>query len=121
MNAKIALAAGMMAIFAAIWAVPSQAAFAATVNIDIVPGASTKTTDAFSPNPAEAHVGDTVTWVNKDGALHSIQSGTSATADGKFGLDANKSPILLPPGKSMPWTATAAGTYPYFCSLHPAM
>jgi predicted secreted protein with PEFG-CTERM motif len=121
MNAKIALAVGMTAILAAVLAIPSQAAFAATVNITIVPGASTKTNDAFSPNPAQANVGDTVIWTNKDGALHTVNSGTGGTADKKFGLKEDGSPVLIPPSKTFEWKATEAGDYPYFCSLHPAM
>ncbi|HEU4984232.1 MAG TPA: plastocyanin/azurin family copper-binding protein, partial [Nitrososphaera sp.] len=122
MNAKIALAAGMAAIFTAILVIPSQAAFAATVNITLVPGASTKSNDAFSPNPATAQVGDTVIWTNKDSALHTVESGSNATPDGKFGVQSDgQTPVLLPPGKTAEFKPTAAGDYPYFCSLHPAM
>lgn len=123
MNSKATLAAGIAAILAtaALALVTSQAAFAANVNIDIVQGASTKTNDAFSPNPANAHVGDTVVWTNKDSAIHTVESGASGTADGKFGTNADKSPILIPPGKTSEFTPTAAGDYKYFCALHPAM
>ncbi|AIC15678.1 cupredoxin domain-containing protein [Nitrososphaera viennensis] len=121
MNAKIALAAGMAAILAAVLAIPSQAAFAATVNITIVPGASTKTNDAFSPNPAQANVGDTVIWTNKDGALHTVESGSGGTPDGKFGEKPDGTPVLIPPTKTLEFKPTEAGEYPYFCSLHPAM
>jgi predicted secreted protein with PEFG-CTERM motif len=121
MNAKIALAVGMTAILAAILAIPSHAAFAAEVNIDIVPGASTKTNDAFSPNPAQANVGDEVKWTNKDTALHTVTSGSGGTSDGKFGAKPDGTPTLIPPGKDFEFKPTAAGDYPYFCSLHPAM
>lgn len=123
MNRKTTLAAGIAAILAtaALALATSQAAFAANVNIDIVPGASTKTNDAFSPNPANAHVGDTVVWTNKDGAVHTVESGSNATPDGKFGTNPDKSPILIPPGKTSEFKPTAAGDYKYFCSLHPAM
>lgn len=123
MNRKTTLAAGIAAILAtaALALMSSQAAFAANVGIDIVAGASTKTSDAFSPNPANAHIGDTVTWTNKDGAVHTVESGSNSTPDGKFGTNADKSPILIPPGKTSTFTPTAAGDYKYFCALHPAM
>ncbi|AIC14730.1 cupredoxin domain-containing protein [Nitrososphaera viennensis] len=123
MNRKATtLAAGIAAILAtAAFALAGQAAYAANVNIDIVPGASTKTNDAFSSNPAEAHVGDTVVWTNKDGALHTVESGSSGAPDGKFGTKPDKSPELIPPGKTLEFKPTQAGDYPYFCSLHPAM
>ncbi|HVX02344.1 MAG TPA: plastocyanin/azurin family copper-binding protein [Nitrososphaera sp.] len=121
MNAKIALAVGMTAIFAAVLAIPSQAAFAATVNVTIVPGAQTKADQAFSPNPVTASVGDTVIWTNKDGALHTVTSGTGGTTDGKFGTKDDGTPVLIPPNKTFEYTTTTAGDFPYFCSLHPTM
>ena len=124
MNRKTTLmVAGISAILAtAIVAIAGQqAAYAANVNIDIVQGASTKTTDAFSPNPAQAHVGDTVVWTNKDGAIHTVESGANGSPDGKFGVNPDKSPMLIPPGKTSEFKPTQAGDYKYFCSLHPAM
>jgi plastocyanin len=126
MNTKTAtlLAGAVVAILAtAVLAIAGQqAAFAANVDITIVPGASTKTKDAFSPNPAEAHVGDTVVWTNKDGALHTAVSGKDNKPDGKFGVQSDgQTPILIPPGKTSEFKPTQAGEYDYFCSLHPAM
>ncbi|WP_158385289.1 cupredoxin domain-containing protein [Candidatus Nitrososphaera evergladensis] len=118
------LAAGVAAILAtAVLALAAgqQAAYAANVNIDIVSGASTKTNDAFSPNPGQAHVGDTVVWTNKDGAIHTVESGANGTPDGKFGVKPDKSPELIPPGKTLEFKPTEAGDFKYFCSLHPAM
>jgi predicted secreted protein with PEFG-CTERM motif len=62
-----------------------------------------------------------VIWTNKDGALHTVESGSNQTPDGKFGVKSDNSPILIPPGKTSEFKPTAAGDYPYFCSLHPAM
>jgi plastocyanin len=123
MNRKMTVAAGVAAILATavIAFTTSQAAFAAEVNVDIVPGASTKTNDAFSPNPVQAKVGDEVKWTNKDTALHTVTSGSGGKTDGKFGLKPDGSPELIGPGKDFEFKPTAAGDYPYFCSLHPAM
>lgn len=126
MNTKTAtvLAAAIVAILAtAVLAIAGQhAAFAAKVDIAIVPGASTKTNDAYSPNPAQAKVGDEVEWTNKDGAIHTAVSGENNKADGKFGVQSDgQTPILIPPGKTAEFKPTQAGDYKYFCSLHPAM
>lgn len=96
-------------------------AFAATRNVDIVPGASSKTTDAYSPNPAKARVGDTVVWTNKDSTVHSAVSGTPDSGPtGLFGGTA-ESPELLTPGETQSYTFTQRGEYPYYCVLHPSM
>jgi predicted secreted protein with PEFG-CTERM motif len=120
MKRYTALVVGLVAIFASAMMLPIQSAFAATVNVEIVPGASTKTTDAFSPNPLEVNVGDTVIWTNKDSALHTVISGSDTTPDGKFG-GTNENPTLIPPNKTLEYTFTEAGEFPYFCNLHPAM
>jgi hypothetical protein len=65
---------------------------------------------------------DTVVWTNKDTAVHTVTSGTSATPDGKFGVQSDKTtPILIPPGKTFQFTFDESGDFPYFCMLHPAM
>jgi predicted secreted protein with PEFG-CTERM motif len=122
MKRYTALVAGLVAIFASAMILPIQSASAATVNVDIVPGASTKTTNAYSPNPVEVNVGDTVVWTNKDTQPHTATSGTDSTADGKFGGTVeNPASELILANASYEFTFTEAGEYPYFCSLHPAM
>jgi plastocyanin len=91
-----------------------------SVAVTITPGSSSKSTDAFSPNPVNAKVGDTVTWTNKDTTPHTVVSGTNAKPDGKF----NSSPgfkNLIAPGQTFSHKFTEAGKYPYFCQLHPNM
>jgi plastocyanin len=92
----------------------------ATVPVSIVSGASTKTTDAFSPDPANAKVGDTVVWTNNDSQPHTVVSGENAKPDGKFNSSPNFNPLITP-GQTFKHTFTQAGTYPYFCQLHPNM
>lgn len=63
---------------------------------------------AFTPSSATVKVGDTVTFVNKDSAPHRV------SIDGQdLGQQAN--------GKSVTWTATKAGTFPFSCTIHPTM
>lgn len=122
MNSKIAFAVGLAAVLAAILAPVSTPtpAFAAEVAVDITEGASTKTTNAYSPNPVEIGVGDTVIWTNQDATAHSATSGEDATPTGLFG-DPSASGSVLVRGKSQSFTFTEAGEYPYYCFLHPNM
>jgi amicyanin len=67
---------------------------------------------AFAPGTLEVHVGDTVTWTNKDSAPHTV-TGTS----GPEKLD---SPTLEK-GDTWSFTFTKPGTYEYYCAIHPDM
>src|SRR5215210_4254270 len=41
-------------------------------SVSIVPGSSSLTTTAFSPNPIQVTVGNTVTWTNNDSQPHTV-------------------------------------------------
>ena len=48
------------------------------INVSIVPGAATMGNKAFSPNPINIKVGDTITWTNNDDSsppFHTVTSG----------------------------------------------
>lgn len=68
--------------------------------------------DNFSFGPAEITVpiGATVTWTNRDDIPHTVVS-----TDKVF-----KSKVLDTDEK-FSYTFSNAGTYPYFCSIHPKM
>lgn len=76
--------------------------------------AGTRTVDIrnfkFNPTPLRIHVGDSVTFVNRDNEAH-----TATASDKSFdsqGLDSNNK-----------WTHVfrKQGTFKYFCQLHPYM
>ncbi len=67
---------------------------------------------AFSPSALTVHVGDTVTWMQHDEAPHDVVT-TSAPV-------AFRSPQLSQ-GQSWSYTFRQAGTYAYYCSVHPDM
>ena len=91
--------------------------------VSIVPGASTLTDTAFSPNSIEVTVGQTVVWTNDDSAFHTVTSGTAGATDvGKeFDSGLTGPTALTSKGKTFEHTFDRIGDYPYFCTLHPAM
>ena len=66
---------------------------------------------SFSPKTTVVPIGATVTWTNHDNVPHVIMSD-----DDQF----NKS-RLLKTGQSFSNIFATAGTYSYFCSIHPPM
>jgi plastocyanin len=64
----------------------------------------------FGPQTITVPVGATVTWTNKDDIPH-----TSVSTDGVF-----KSKVLDTDEK-FSYTFTKAGTYLYYCTIHPKM
>lgn len=65
---------------------------------------------SFGPTTLTVAVGTTVTWTNHDDIPHTVVS-----TDGVF-----KSKVLDTDEK-FSFTFSKAGTYPYFCSIHPKM
>jgi predicted secreted protein with PEFG-CTERM motif len=62
-------------------------------------------------------MGGTVTWENTDNAAHTITSGTAVQGpDGVF-----DSSLMMANGPSFSHTFDDAGTYGYFCMVHPWM
>lgn len=66
---------------------------------------------AFGPASATISVGDTVTWTNNEDSI----GHTTASDDGLWQSD------LLQPGDGFERTFDEAGTFTYFCSIHPSM
>ena len=65
---------------------------------------------SFGPQTVTVKVGATVTWTNRDDIPHTVVS-----TDGVF-----KSKVRDTDEK-FSYTFAKAGTYPYFCSIHPKM
>lgn len=93
------------------------------VQVSIVPGSSTLTDNAYSPNPVEVKVGQTVQWTNDDTAFHTVTSGTLGAADAGQLFDSGLTgpTALTTKGKTFEHTFDAAGEIDYHCTLHPAM
>jgi plastocyanin len=77
---------------------------------------------AYRPEALTVAPGTSVTWNQKDAGFHTVTSGTveqgtggvTEQPDGKF--DSGQ----LATGKSFTFTFEDAGTYTYFCAVHPA-
>jgi len=65
---------------------------------------------SFGPQSVTVPIGATVTWINRDDIPHTVVS-----TDGVF-----KSKVRDTDEK-FSFTFAKAGTYPYFCSVHPKM
>ena len=124
MQKKLYTLFGLLAIFSLIAISPSafaehgEGGMAATVTN--APGSSTPgceaTDDCFMPSTVVIALGGTVTWENTDNAAHTATSGSPS--DGPDGVW--DSSLMLVNG-SYSVTLDEAGTYPYFCMVHPWM
>jgi plastocyanin len=65
---------------------------------------------SFSPPTVTVPAGTTVTWTNSDDIPHTVVSDDRVFKSKALDTDDKFS-----------YTFTKAGTYPYFCSLHPKM
>ncbi len=112
---------GILALVAIIAIAPQ--AFAATAQVTISKGASLtngtcSATTCFNPNSVSINVGDTVTWTNADTVGHTATSGKPS--DNTTGTVWDSSLIKAGGTFTSPPFATA-GTYNYFCQVHPWM
>ncbi len=102
---------------------PSAFADHAKVDVSTPAGSSTpgceETNSCFDPAEAIIDVGGEVTWTNDDTAAHTVTSGDLASDPDNVGTEFDSS--LLGPGKTFSKTFEEAGTFPYFCMVHPWM
>ena len=79
--------------------------------------------NCFTPNPVNAHPGETITWTNTDTVMHTVTSGKSDNSTGNIIGAVFDSQYSLTPGKTFSYTPTATdvGTINYFCQVHPWM
>jgi plastocyanin len=91
-----------------------------TVSVEIPTGTSSpgcETSNAcYSPASVTINAGDTVAWENIDTAAHTVTGGSPA--DGPSGVFDSS---LIMGGASFEHTFDEAGSYDYFCMVHPWM
>ena len=109
-----------LAIVAGVTGVNTAFADHMTANVSIPSGSSVpgcdETNECFVPSEVTVDVGGEVTWSNDDTAAHTVTSGTAADGpDGTFDSS------LFMAGATFSHKFEAAGTYNYFCMVHPWM
>jgi len=112
---------GLLAIFSLIAIAPSAFADHMSVTVTNAPGSSVpgceETADGcFIPNMVTIDIGGEVIWENNDTAAHTITSGTAV--EGPSGVFDSS---LVMAGSSFSHTFDVAGTFDYFCMVHPWM
>ena len=76
-----------------------------------------ETNECFVPSTVTVDVGGTVNWENVDNAAHTVTSGSPTDGpDGVF-----DSSLIMVGGPTFSVTFDTAGTFPYFCQVHPWM
>jgi len=65
---------------------------------------------AFSPSSITVTAGTTITWTNKDGIAHTVTSDSGLFDSGSISANGTYSHLFA-----------TAGTYPYYCVIHPTM
>lgn len=101
MRAAAAVLAALLISACGLFAVPQAQAAAAGKHVMIQ-------NYAYSPATLTVRAGETVSWTNHDEAKHDVVGSSF------------RSPLLAK-GQSWSYTFPAAGTYSYYCSLHPDM
>jgi len=84
------------------------AASASTIPAGAIPVVMKNT--AFAPADVTIKVGQTVAWVNQDSMQHDVVAN-----DGSFRSQ------LLDTGQVFTFTFSKAGSFPYYCAIHPQM
>lgn len=98
-----------------------------TVGVSIVPGAAALGDKAYSPNPINIRVGDSIVWINNDTSdtpFHTVTSGNGLSDESKgqeFDSGLTGATALVTKGTTFTHTFDATGEFPYFCQLHPTM
>ena len=99
---SVIIAAGLVAV-AILWAPVVRSA---SVGVEIVDF-------AYAPAAVTVHVGDTVTWTNRDAVEHTVTSDPGAAVAFDSGLFGQQQTFSM--------TFTQPGTYGYHCTPHPTM
>jgi plastocyanin len=77
---------------------------------------------AFRPGSLAVPAGTKVTWKQTDAGFHTVTSGTvtQGTGDVTTAPDGKFDSGNVATGATFEFTFEEAGTFPYFCSVHPA-
>jgi plastocyanin len=111
LGTALILATGVIALTSSGGSPAATKPAAAVADVDHVDIADFK----FAPDAISVAAGTTITWTNRDSAPHTATSGASASPDGAFDTD------IITKGHSKTVKLSKAGTFTYYCALHPFM
>ena len=87
-------------------------------SVTISPGSSVPSNGKFFvPETLTVSKGTTVTWTNEDTTLHTVTSGSAESGNSGTEFDSG----YLAAGKTFQHQFGTAGTFDYYCTLHPWM
>ncbi|MDE1845445.1 MAG: cupredoxin domain-containing protein, partial [Thaumarchaeota archaeon] len=113
---------GLLALVAILGVAPAFGQTADEVDIQAGAGSSANaacvtTNNCFSPNPITVAPGTEVEWKNGDTVSHTVTSGKVTDDNAGSLFDSG----LIKKGADFKFTFANAGTYDYFCTVHPWM
>ena len=123
MKSKLMNSLFVVLILAGIIAFAPLAFAQSTASVTVKKGAGSSgscTTDCFQPDNVSVGVGDIVTWTNTDAQLHTVSSGNGPN-DNTTGSVFDTGFSTFKPGTTFSHTFQTAGTFNYYCQLHPWM
>ena len=87
-------------------------------DVNLVKGENQITIQEFTfiPMAIQVSKGTTVTWINRDTAVHTVTSGIESSDKAGVLFDSQ-----LQSGEKFSYTFNEPGEYPYFCRFHPNM
>jgi plastocyanin len=87
-------------------------------SVTISPGSSVPSNGKFFvPETLTVSTGTIVTWTNGDSTLHTVTSGSAESGNSGTEFDSS----YLAAGKTFQHQFGTAGTFDYYCTLHPWM
>jgi plastocyanin len=87
-------------------------------SVTIAAGSSVPSNAKFyEPETQTVSKGTTVTWTNADSTLHTVTSGSAEAGNSGTEFDSS----YLAAGKTFQHPFSTAGTFDYYCTLHPFM
>jgi predicted secreted protein with PEFG-CTERM motif len=110
----------LLAVFTIAMTLGISNAFAEVATVSTPQGTSVPgceaTNECYIPYEITINVGEEITWSNDDSAAHTVTGGSAS--DGPSGVFDSS---LFMAGTTFSHTFEEAGTFPYFCMVHPWM
>jgi plastocyanin len=119
MGVVLALVYGLSIIYSSPISAQTNSNNNKAVGVSIVSGSrSASNLKFYDPTQADIAIGTTVTWTNNDDTYHTVTSGNNPNSPSIGSLFDSS---YVSPGQTFTFNFTKAGTFDYFCFIHPFM